>query len=488
VEIAALCSPGPQGTTLADLRRTFERLGLHASGVKASVAELQEIERPAVLSVRNADGGGHFVVWLGYDAERDAVRLYSPPQWIGWMPLDAVERQSTGLALLVSRSELPEPSIVTRGVSPVLLWLWSGALVASGWSLIAVVRGRRLRSRRALLLGGVLAFMPGCADKGIDSPGLLPGQRWLESSEKAPLLSAEGRAVDFGRVIEGTELTHTFHVRNATDLPLRIVNVEKSCSCQTGTVRVGTVIAPKEVLDVPFTVPTKGTRGRLVRWLRLHTDSQDDALRTVQLEVTAELEAKLRAIPSQIVFGTLQAGEASKRLLRVESTAAGLVETFQQARSSHPEVSVELRERRPGALLFDVALAGGSQVGDVQGAITLSFSDAEYSELYVPLVGSRAGPLKVLPREIRVDHWIGGSPGSRVLRVISTTGTTFRITKVDCPDWISIVNQSDQAGVVLELKLGIGPGSGEEGGTIVIHTDQLGDITCPIRVASPTGL
>uniref|UniRef100_A0A7C4LKX5 DUF1573 domain-containing protein n=1 Tax=Schlesneria paludicola TaxID=360056 RepID=A0A7C4LKX5_9PLAN len=487
-EIAAWCAPGPQGTTLEDIRRACERLGLHVMGVKAELGNLYKVGRPAILSLRHPNGEGHFVVWLDYDPQRDSVRLFSPPQWVGWESRKALNARYTGVALIVSREALPSPLVVSRGVSPTMLALWSIVLAVCGGSLIALLRSRRgvWRGTAACLLGVLMGLVQGCTASN-DVSLSAASREGLVDKEGSSDSSDEAREVYVGRVIEGVELAHTFRVRNTTDQPLRIMNVDKSCSCQSGNVRIGTVVAPGEVLEVPFRVPTKGTRGKLRGWLRLHTDSSDESLRSVYLELSAELEAKLRAVPTSIVFGNFQVGETPTRVLRVESTAAGLVEMFQEARSSSPHVSIALRERSPGALVFEVAVRDDSRLGEVQGTLTLTFSTSDYPTLCVPVLGNRVGTLKVLPSEVIVDRWPGEMPRARLLRVVSTAGRAFRITRVDCPDWVQIAEGLNREAVVHELKLQVMPASGGRDANIVVHTDHLGEVTCPVRFTSAHG-
>jgi hypothetical protein len=75
----------------------------------------------------------------------------------------------------------------------------------------------------------------------------------------------ERRKVDLGTLKIGTDMEHTFLIRNTTHQPIFITSIEKTCTCQKLDLIVGTEIAANEVLPIPLTIPTKKNTRASVR-------------------------------------------------------------------------------------------------------------------------------------------------------------------------------------------------------------------------------
>jgi len=78
----------------------------------------------------------------------------------------------------------------------------------------------------------------------------------------APKISVDHAVYDFGEVIAGMTVTHTFVLTNAGDAPLVISRVWTSCGCTT-TALPKTTIAPGESVDLTVTFNSTGYRGKV---------------------------------------------------------------------------------------------------------------------------------------------------------------------------------------------------------------------------------
>lgn len=107
-DVASLCPPGPDGTSLAQLSAAAESCGLSTLGFRGDALELRFLEHPAIVQVRssNPDGGDHFMVHLGWNQTGESVRVYDPPRMLQEIPFRRLQDAFLGNGLLVSNTRI----------------------------------------------------------------------------------------------------------------------------------------------------------------------------------------------------------------------------------------------------------------------------------------------------------------------------------------------------------------------------------------------
>lgn len=483
-DILRFCSPGPQGTNLADLRQATEQLGLHARGFRLAADQLKQLEHPALLHLESSsDRPAHFVVWLGWDDRQSAAYVFSPPGRLGFEPFDAIASRFSGVALVVSADPLPEQFMIRGVPSRLLLSAWCAAALALFVLGLKFAFKTRWTGSKRRLVGPACALMISLALSGCWDAG--PSNSHAGSPRSRP---DERRAVDVGQVLAGVPLRHTFSIPNTTDTPFAVTRVEKSCTCQDADIKVGTVVAPGESLDVSFVVPTKGAYGRATGRLDIRTDSVEESLREISLTLSADVERPVRAIPSQLAFGRVSEHESASRTLRVESRQPGVIDKFTSARSSNPQIAVKLQERTPGALIFSVSIAPQAPRGDLDGRLLIDFDDPGFRSLSVGVRARKVGPLMLIPREVALSPFVGGDYQTFRVRVMSTADRPFRITRVVAPDHIAVSGHWDRnpAATSFDLELRVSePPKDVREDAVIISTDTLDSVRLPVgRVPS----
>ena len=84
---------------------------------------------------------------------------------------------------------------------------------------------------------------------------------------------------NFGTVKAGEPLKHEFILKNDTDKPLNITNVNTSCGCTSSGVKK-TRLAPGESTMIEVKFSNKGYYGDVIQYTYVSTDSLDKALVT----------------------------------------------------------------------------------------------------------------------------------------------------------------------------------------------------------------
>ena len=145
------------------------------------------------------------------------------------------------------------------------------------------------------------------------STGGLSGITTGASSSGAASALAEAPLYDFGTVINGVVVKHTFKIKNAGTAPLILGAVQTSCGC-TAAQPTKTNIAPGEESDIAVTFDTRPDHGVATRMVTVATN--DPKHQQLTLTLKGDVKVQVEADPSPLAFGNVKHGtEASKEVL-----------------------------------------------------------------------------------------------------------------------------------------------------------------------------
>ena len=99
----------------------------------------------------------------------------------------------------------------------------------------------------------------------------------------APRISVDTPVYDFGEILEGLAVVHTFVLQNVGDEPLTIDDIQVSCGCTTTSLAKST-LAPGESVDLEVTFDTAGFSGKMAK--NIYVESNDPATPKLALQLT----------------------------------------------------------------------------------------------------------------------------------------------------------------------------------------------------------
>jgi len=99
----------------------------------------------------------------------------------------------------------------------------------------------------------------------------------------APRISVDTPVYDFGEILEGLAVVHTFVLQNVGDGPLTIDDVQVSCGCTTTSLAKST-LAPGESVDLEVTFDSAGFSGTMTK--NIYVKSNDPATPKFTLQLT----------------------------------------------------------------------------------------------------------------------------------------------------------------------------------------------------------
>ncbi len=82
----------------------------------------------------------------------------------------------------------------------------------------------------------------------------------VKNSNNTPAIRFETTEYDFGKVLQGEQVSHTFKFKNVGDAPLIISSIEKTCGCTTPDFS-SKPIKPGESGKITVTYDSKGHKG-----------------------------------------------------------------------------------------------------------------------------------------------------------------------------------------------------------------------------------
>ena len=82
----------------------------------------------------------------------------------------------------------------------------------------------------------------------------------VKSGSNTPAIRFETTEYDFGKVLQGEQVSHTFKFKNVGDAPLIISSIEKTCGCTTPDFS-SQPIKPGESGKITVTYDSKGHKG-----------------------------------------------------------------------------------------------------------------------------------------------------------------------------------------------------------------------------------
>lgn len=82
----------------------------------------------------------------------------------------------------------------------------------------------------------------------------------IKKGVNTPAIQFEKTEHDFGKILQGEQLSYTFHFKNVGNAPLLITSVEKTCGC-TSPNYSKEPIAPGESGKITITYDSKGHKG-----------------------------------------------------------------------------------------------------------------------------------------------------------------------------------------------------------------------------------
>ena len=332
---AELGEATPAGYSMGELSRAAEARGLHALPVVTTFENLRRrdasgerfacvahLDAPVAADSAGGAGGGHFLVFAGFDDAGD-LHVIDPPSQTHLAPAVLAPRWD-GVALLLSRDPLVREEDLPAPLN------WSFLVKAGLAGLLALVGGiwaaRRLTGRGAAVAAASMlsAAVTGCGaptdDAAVDGPDAAgpPVARFLRTE------------VDLGDIaVDPAGYRAVFPLVNRGRTDLNIRRLALGCGCVSATPSA-TRLKPGERAEIAVAVSPKiavavSPKEEETRRVVVTVETDDPRAAATNLVTRWRAIAPRRLEPPQLNFGAVRPGQTVTRTvaLPVRPVTAG---------------------------------------------------------------------------------------------------------------------------------------------------------------------
>ena len=119
----------------------------------------------------------------------------------------------------------------------------------------------------------------------------------------APALLVDGQDYDFGSVLQGESIQHTFRFQNSGDDILEITSVNTSCGC-TAALLSSKRLAPGDIGELRLTFDSQGFRGKIHKAIEITTN--DPQRPSAVFNLTGSVDLQVFVSPERVNWRTVE--------------------------------------------------------------------------------------------------------------------------------------------------------------------------------------
>ncbi|MBI2837436.1 MAG: DUF1573 domain-containing protein [Acidobacteria bacterium] len=264
---------------------------------------------------------------------------------------------------------------------------------------------------------------------------VLPARTFAEeaaaSSAKPVIFCAQAKH-DFGKVIQGKPVEHTYVIENKGTATLNIVSVQPSCGCTTAPITQNQIEPGK---SAEIKAKFDSTRFEGVVHKTINVSSNDPQTPGYQLELTGTIVKLYETIPNQISFQrvnkntdfetqmTLKGNEGRKP--KITSVAVEGEQFFDARFVKKPDAD---------EYVIFLKLKPGSEPHFVNGTLVVNLEDPDLPSMHIPFHGQISGDVSFFPPKLNFGKVKPNDIFPRkVLLTIDNPQVTIESVSIDPP-------------------------------------------------------
>jgi uncharacterized protein (DUF58 family) len=207
----------------------------------------------------------------------------------------------------------------------------------------------------------------------------------------APELSVEQGTYNFGSVIQGKKVQHTFVIRNSGDAPLQIKQLSAACGC-TAARPSSSLILPGRSAEVQVSFDSSDFSGKVEKTVVMASNSVRYPNYTFTLQGT--VVDPLQASPRQLSLGPLTPGVAKQATVTITNRSGSTVKLLSvnvTSNSLQIKTSIKKGELKPGETgTVEVSVTPRPEARIMSGYLHIVTNDPQKEEIAVPVYGLAA--------------------------------------------------------------------------------------------------
>lgn len=203
----------------------------------------------------------------------------------------------------------------------------------------------------------------------------------------APQIYVQRPAHNFGNLVQGKKLDHTFIIKNIGDAPLKILHIRPACGC-TAANASSPVVAPGKTSEIKVSFNSSNFYGTVSKTIAL--ESNDPVKPAYTLTLTGNIIEEVSIKPKQLNLGKVKPGIPMSYTINIENMGSSQLK-INSVKSPMPQLTIRAENNllKPGEV-SKISITANARPEDriLSGYITISTDNPDKKEITVPVYGS----------------------------------------------------------------------------------------------------
>ena len=301
-----------------------------------------------------------------------------------------------------------------------------------------------------------------------------------EASGAGPKAQIVNPVYDFGTVLGGQHVNHSFTVRNIGTKDLILNGVKTSCGCTAAAPSINRV-PPGGDSQIAVTFDTHFQKGHRERTITVY--SNDPANPNLLMTLQGNVEVEVEAAPADVMFGKVHQGTEATREVLISDLAKGSkgfnVGPLSNSSANIKVASESRKDGKPGAIL-KVTLLKSMPIGQFDDSIDVVNNR---KPIQVHVSGIVTGDLTLNPAQVSFGIVPSKQSVVRILRLTNEGSHAVNVLGVSSTDQSVIasvepVRPGKEYKITVELRKNTP--DGQLRGSLAIRTDDAGQSTLSV--------
>jgi hypothetical protein len=270
---------------------------------------------------------------------------------------------------------------------------------------------------------------------------------YSEEAILKPTARYEESEFNFGTVLQGVAVRHSFIIENTGDVPLIIQSVRASCGCTSATA-ANTQVLPKQKGEVVAIFDTTGFDGYKEKSIRVFTNDPEQSETVLTLK--GYVEGTVVINPKRIQFGEVSHQALSAHSTRSVSVSVKTLSDLKITgfRASSDLIFIANGKSNGKSLSFDVGISPNTPTGSLNERIFIEMTsdNGEKNSFVIPVIAVIKSTISIEPKVLSFGLIENNSmPLEKHILLSSRGSVPFSIKNISVSDSSILSYQIEQS-------------------------------------------
>jgi hypothetical protein len=295
------------------------------------------------------------------------------------------------------------------------------------------------------------------------APALRPE---LKAAPDKPVIACDQPRFDFGRVLQGDQVQHTFVLKNPGASPLVLRHVSSSCGSTVGALK-SQEVAPGGQALLEVSVDTADRQGEITKSVFVFSNA---AQRRFELKLQGVVEVLAGFDPPRLKARNVLRGTRATYQVRLIGRELDRLQAPELV-PSDPAALAARRIELDGQPAVEIAFQAGPKPGRFEGHLLMKTGLEKAPEVRLPIEVEVSGDLVIDLEDVDFGLVSMAKPVEKMVAIRSLTGKPFKLMGAEDPSGL-VKAEVQKLGAEHQVHLTATQTGDESQGVIVVRTDR----------------